>query len=145
MPSTSITAKPGRSFEIKVADPDVSPSVYAQIGGLRNTSMTINNNPVDISNVVSKGFREFLPEGGLQDIAVTATGIFDSATTGAQSIEKAARTRVLVEVQIDSGHGDAFNFAAVVNTFERSGDHEGVEEFNMSLTSHGTIHYQASS
>lgn len=143
MPTTSITTGNGRDFQIKAADPDVSPSVYASIGGLQSTSMTINNNPVDITSVTSLGFREWDADAGIQDVSITASGIFDSATTGAQSLETSARTRVLVEVQIDSGHGDSFNFAAVVNSFERSGEQDGVELFNTSITSHGTIHYQA--
>lgn len=141
MPTTSITSKSGRDFEIKVADPNNSPSTYAAIGGLRNTSMTINDNPVDITSVTSAGFREWDPDGGIQEFTIQTDGIFDSATTGAQSLETAARTRVLVEAKIESGHGDSFFMTCVVNTFERTGAYDNVETFSCSLSSHGIVAY----
>ncbi len=143
MPATSITAKSGADFLIKAADPDVSPSVYATIGGTRNSTMTFNNNPIDITNISSNSFREWFAKG-IQQVDISGDGIFDSATTGAQNLEKAARTRVLTDIQVSSGHGDSFIFSAVVNTFERSGNVDGVEEFSFSLSSHGSIHHTPS-
>ncbi len=141
MPTTSITAKEGRAFEIKVADPDVSPAVYAQIGGLRTTTFNINNNAVDITSVTSKGFTEWDPDGGIQNVSADIEGIFDSNTTGAQSISKAAEQRLLLEANVVSGHGDSIFFTCVVTTFTRTGAHDGVETFSASLVSHGTINF----
>jgi predicted secreted protein len=141
MPTTSITSASGRDFQIKVADPDVSPSVYAQIGGLRTTTFNINNNAVDITSVTSAGFTEWDPDGGIQNVSADIEGIFDSNTTGAQSLSKAAEQRVLVEANVVSGHGDSIFFAAVVTSFTRTGAHDNVETFSASLVSHGTINF----
>jgi len=141
MPSTSITSASGRDFQIKVSDPDVSPSVYNAIGGLRNTQMTINNNPVDITSVTSGGFGEFDPDGGIQNFSFSLDGIYDSATTGAQSLMQAARDRVIVEIKVESGHGDAFFSQAVVETFTREGAFDNVELFSATIQSHGRVAY----
>lgn len=143
MPATSITPKSGADFLIKAADPDVSPSVYATIGGTRTSSMTFNNNPVDVTNILSDSFREWFARG-IQQVDISGDGIFDSSTSGAQNLEKAARTRVLVDIQVSSGHGDSFIFSAVITTFERSGNVDGVEEFTFALSSHGAIHHTPS-
>ena len=143
MPTTSITAKAGADFLIQAADPDVSPSVFATIGGTRNSSMTFNNNPIHNTNISSNAFREWFAKG-IQEVTVSGDGIFDSATAGAQNLEKAARTRVLTEIKVSSGHGDSFIFTAVVNTFERSGSIDGAEEFSFALASHGDINHTAS-
>lgn len=141
MPTTSITSKSGRDFEVRVADPDVSPAVYAQIGGLRTTTFTINGNPVDITSVTSNGFAEWDPDGGIMSVTLEIEGIFDSNTTGAQSMSKAAETRVLLEVQVLSGHGDSIFFTTVISNFTRTGVHDNVETFTASLASHGEINF----
>lgn len=141
MPTTSITSKSGRDFEIRVADPDVSPAVYAQIGGLRTTTFNINNNPVDITSVTSGGSTEWDPDGGIQNVSAEIEGILDSNTTGAQSVLKASETRVLLECNVLSGHGDSYFFTAVVSNFTRTGAHDNVETFSASLVSHGTINF----
>jgi len=46
--TSSITAKPGRQFLLKVMDESLSPPAFVTVGGLRNTSMTLNNNPLFI-------------------------------------------------------------------------------------------------
>ena len=141
MPTTSIVSKSGRDFEIKVADPNVSPAVYAQIGGLRTTTFNINNNAVDITSVTSVGFTEWDPDGGIQNVSAEIEGIFDSNTTGAQSLQTAAQTRVLLEANVVSGHGDSIFFTCVVSNFVRTGAHDNVETFSASIVSHGTIEF----
>lgn len=141
MPFTSITSSSGRNFLLQVADVDVSPSSYVNIGGQQVAGFTINNNPVDISSVTGNGFREWDADGGLQDLAATVSGIFDSRTTGAQALYEAARDRVLIDCRLTSGHGDTIYFTAAVENFERNGSHEDVEKFSCSLKSHGRLQY----
>lgn len=137
--STSITAKPGRDFTLKVSD-EQSPTTYITIGGLRNTQVTINNNPIDITNVDSNGFREWLQDGGIQDLSISADGIFDSATTGATEVWETAIDRDrLIECQLVSGHGDSLFFSMVINSYQRNGPYDGAETFSFSGTSHGRI------
>lgn len=138
----SITAKPGFQFILKVADPTKSPTVFETVGGLRNTQLTINNNPADISNAASAGFREFLPEGGVQEFSLSADGVFDSRTPGARRVFNAAVNRELVEGMVVSGHGDAFIGAFVVQSCQRSGPFQDAEQFSIQLQGSGRIVYQ---
>lgn len=137
----SITAKPGRDFLLKVSD-QVSPTNFVTVGGLRNVQLTLNNNPVDITNAASNGFREYLPDGGVQSFSFSGDGIFDSQTTGAQTLFTAAKDRTVIEGQIISGHGDSFTGFFVVTSYQRSGPYDGAEGFSVSLESTGQLVYQ---
>lgn len=136
----SITAKPGREFVLKVAQAG-SPTTFVTVGGIRTTGLTINNNPVDITNVASEGYREWLPDGGIQQFSMAIDGIFDSQTNGADLLFTAARNRTLIEAQIISGHGDEFRGNVVVTSFQRTGQFDGAETFSAQLESSGQLLY----
>lgn len=136
----SITAKAGRLFILKVESPD-TPGTYLTVGGLRSTGMSINNNPVDITNVASNGFRELLPDGGVQAFSFNCDGIFDSQTPGFAVLWDAAQNRTLLGSQIISGHGDTFEGYLVVGNLTRTGSFDNAETFSCTLESSGEITY----
>ena len=51
------------------------------IGGLRSTSITINDEAVDITNKDSGSSRTLLPSGGILSMTVSASGVFTDATS----------------------------------------------------------------
>ena len=57
------TAHRGRDALMKVSID--GGSVFATVGGIRTNNFTINNEPVDITNADSAGFRELLADGGV--------------------------------------------------------------------------------
>ena len=134
--TTTIAAKAGRAFVLKVSD-GTSPTTFSQIAGLRNTQFAVNNNPVDITNAGSAGFREWLPDGGVQDIQVSADGIVDETDADFDLLEAAAFNRTAIEAQIVSGHGDAIAGEFVVTSFQRTGAFDGAETFSVTLASNG--------
>ena len=139
--TTSITAYSGRDFIIKLADPDVSPSSFSTLGGLRSGTITINDNPVDITNVASNGYQEWLADGGVFSVSVSGDGIYDGTGTGAQLAHTASVNRTYVECQVNSGAGDYFVFDAVIESYERTGSYDDAEGFSISLASHGVVTY----
>ena len=138
--ATTVTAKPGRQLLLKVST-GPSPTIFVTVGGLRNVQLNVNNNPVDITNAASNGFREWLGNGGVQSLSVSCDGIFDATSQGSDLLVAAAINRASIQVQVISGHGDQFVTDAVVNGFGRSGPVEGVETFSCQLESSGTVIY----
>ena len=57
-----MAAQRGKALLLKI---DVS-GTMTTVGGMRSTSMTLNDAAVDISNKDSGSFREILPAGGIQ-------------------------------------------------------------------------------
>jgi TP901-1 family phage major tail protein len=142
--SPSITAKAGYNFVFQVSD-GTSPTVFQTVAGLRNIRLTVNNAPADITNAGSQGFRELLPEGGIQSFSASAEGIFDSANSTTQAaIQEAAINRTYVEGKLVSGHGDFFVGNFVVASFERAGPNDQAETFNITLEGSGRISYFSS-
>ena len=141
--ATSITAKSGRLFVLKVSD-GTSPTTFVTVGGINATDMAINNNPVDVTNAASGGIREWLPDGGVQELRATCEGIKDSLTTGAVLLQAASITRSIIQCQIVSGHGDKFTFNGVVNNWRRTGRMDDAERFSCEIVSDGAILYQSS-
>jgi predicted secreted protein len=137
----SITAKPGHDMVFQVSE-GTSPSSFQTVSGLRNPRLTVNNNPADITNMGSQGFRELLPDGGVQSFSLSAEGIFDSAAAAAMKLVfDAALNRTIIEGKIISGHGDFFVGYFVVASFERSGSQDNAELFNVTLEGTGRIAY----
>ncbi len=142
MPGSSITAKPGRNFLLKVADPDVSPSVFTSVAGIKNLQVSINNNPADITNHDSRGYREMLPDAGIQGYDISFDGIMAIGNAAFDIVNsKGAIQRRLLEFQLSSDHGDDYFFAGVVSQLQRSGPLSDAETFSATVMSHGTINY----
>lgn len=133
------TAFRGRDFAMYVADPNVSPSDYVLVAGLRTSSLTINNNPVDITTIGDGGFQNLLPDGGVQSFEFSGDGVFDNTSPGFNIVARAALDRVFLEVELRSGSGQRFRGQMVVGSFGRSGAYDNAEMFNIAMRSHGRM------
>lgn len=144
--TTSIGAKSGRQFTIKVSDGAATPA-FLTIGGLKNCKMQLNGGAVDITNVASNGWKEYLPGGGVKEMAISGSGIFDSLTEGARKVWNAVlnadpSTGVgYLECQLISGHGDSFVGTFVVENYSRNGDDANAETFDIAMKSSGKPTY----
>jgi predicted secreted protein len=137
----SILAKPGYKMLFQVSDGN-SPTNFQTVGGLRNPKLTINNNPADITNMGSNGFRELLPDGGVQSFSLSAQGIMDGNSGSAfQLVFLACVNRTFLEGKLVSGHGDFFVGTFVVSQADRDGTQTDAEMFNVTLEGSGRISY----
>ena len=58
-----------------------SPEAFTTIGGMRSTSMTLNDEMVDVTNKDSGRARTLLAQGGVNSMTVSGSGVFtDSAS-----------------------------------------------------------------
>ena len=71
-----MSAQRGRDMLIKV---DIS-GTMTTIGGLRSTTLTLNDEAVDITDKDSGGSRSLLPAGGVQSMTVSGSGVFIDST-----------------------------------------------------------------
>lgn len=141
--TTSIKAKAGRAFTIKVSDAAPTPT-FLTVGGLKSTNLQLNGGAANITNVGSAGWEEWLPGGATKGLSISGDGIFDSLTPGARKIWDAAMAMDeggYLELQIISGHGDSFVGTFVVESYSRKGDDSGAETFSVSLKSSGPPQY----
>ena len=75
-----MAAQKGKDVLMKI---NTSGSTYVTIGGLRSTSITLNDEAVDITNNDSLGTRTLLAGAGVNSISVSGSGVFTDSTAEA--------------------------------------------------------------
>jgi TP901-1 family phage major tail protein len=142
MVGTSISAQKGRSFLLKIGN-GTTPETYTLVSGLRATDITINGNPVDITNKSSQGWQELLPDAGVKSCDISASGIYDSNDAGAHHtlVQAGLDGGTILPFEIVSNAGDKFVGYWAVQTYKRSGPYNDAETFDLTLKSHGYVQH----
>lgn len=130
----------GRSFLLKLGD-GATVEAFTAIGGIQSKSLSINNNPVDVSDD-SAGYQKMLPDGGIQSMELSGSGIIKN-NAQIKAVVLAAKNRTVKNWQLVSGLGDQYEGEFVISSFQRTGNHDGAETFSITLTSSGDIEYTA--
>jgi TP901-1 family phage major tail protein len=124
------------------------------IGGLRSTSITLNEESVDITNKDSLGNRTLLAGAGVNSLSVSGSGVFtDSAS------EVAVRTAFQAQQNTSDGSSaqtaafESFQFIIPnlgtytgnfqITSLEYSGEYNGEATYSMSFESAGYITFAA--
>lgn len=135
-----MVAQKGRDVLIK-AESAPGSGVYNTLGGLRATSLSINNEPVDITNKDSAGWRTLLEGAGVQSISVSGSGVFTDAAA-----YQVVRTAVMANDQINykiAFPGDTYvrvyTGEFMIASFEEAGEHNAEMTYSLTLESSGTI------
>lgn len=132
-----MAAQKGAALLLKVGN-GASPEVFTTIGGLRSTSITMNEEPVDITNKDSSGVRTLLAQGGVVSYTIAGSGVFTDAaseTTLRQKFNASAFANFQVIVP-DFG---TFTGAFMVASLEYAGEYNGEVTYSVTLESAGTI------
>ncbi len=124
------------------------------IGGLRSTSITLNDESVDITNKDSLGTRTLLAGAGVNSLSISGSGVFTDATS-----EVAVRTAF--QAQQNTSDGTASQTAAFesfqfrmpnlgtytgdfqITSLEYAGEYNGEATYSMSFESAGYITFAA--
>lgn len=136
-----MAAEKGSGFLVKIGDGG-APEAFTTIGGMRSTSLTVNSEPVDITNKQSGGWRELLAGAGVRRLSVAGTGVFtDSAAETDLQAKALAASLDNYEIVFESG--DKFAGAFQVATLDYSGEFNGERTYSLSLESSGPVAFTA--
>ena len=132
-----MAAQKGSAMLMKVGNGG-SPETFTTIGGLRSTSLTINNESVDVTNKDSSNNRTMLAAAGVQSISVSGSGVFTDAAS-----EATIKTNVLAD-SIDNYQFLVPDFGTFTGGFqvtsvEYAGEFNGEVTYSMSFESSGSI------
>ena len=132
-----MAAQKGRLLVLKMGDGAGSES-FTTIGGQKTTTMTFNNQEVDITNKDSGGWKTLLEGAGTQSVTISGSGVFDDgAVIDAIETRKVAGT--ISNYRLVFGNGDYYQGAFLITSMERGGNHDGEETYSISLASSGAI------
>ena len=133
-----MVAQRGRLMLIKLGDA----ATGTLIGGLRTTTLTMNNNVIDVSTKDTDGWRELLEDGSVKFFSISCDGIFkDSATD--ETIRQNAFSNSIDTYTFIFPNGDTIECDFQITGYTRTGDYEGAETFSLSLESTGEPIYTA--
>ena len=122
---------------------------YTTVGGLRSTSITMNEESVDATSKDSFGQRTLLAGGGVQSVSMSGSGIFtDSAAEVAVKAAFAAQanttngtagnqTAAFPNFQVFVPDLGTFTGAFQITSLEYAGEYNGEATYSISLESAG--------
>ncbi len=113
-------------------------SVFTVLAAMRTTTMTVNNETVDVT---SKGDlqRELLENCGIQSVSIKAQGCISSADSY-KKISYAANTGEILNVKINSNNNvEIFAGAFIISGFETSGEYNKDGLYSITLESADTV------
>ncbi len=124
------------------------------IGGLRSTSITLNDESVDITNKDSLGTRTLLAGAGVNSLSVSGSGVFtDSAAEVAVRTAFAAQQNTTDGSSAQTAAFESFQFIMPnlgtytgnfqITSLEYSGEYNGEATYSMSFESAGYITFAA--
>lgn len=106
------------------------------VAGLQVTTLTINNEMVDVTTKSSSGWRTLLSQAGVQSVSLTANGTAES-DAGFETLQGYAQANSINTMNMIYGDGDTIEGAFQVTKFEISGAYNKEQTFTISLESSG--------
>lgn len=140
-----MAAQKGSALLLKIgADNSGTPAAdtYTTVGGLRSTSITHNEEAVDVTTKDSSGVRQLLANGGVQTVSISGSGVFTDAAS-----EATLRTAF--------GASDFHNFEVIIPDFgtyqgefmvaslEYAGEYNGEVTYSVTLENSGSVTFTA--
>tara|TARA_R100000426_G_C4810918_1_gene106441 strand:- start:552 stop:965 length:414 start_codon:yes stop_codon:yes gene_type:complete len=132
-----MAAQKGADLLMKIGD-GASPEAFTTIGGMRSTSLTMNDEMVDITNKDSSGARTILAQGGTTSMTVTGSGVFTdtpSETTLRSKFNEAGTTNFQFLVP----NFGTFTGGFRLTTLEYGAEFNGEVTYSFTFESSGAI------
>ena len=115
-----------------------SPISYTTIAGLRDTSISFNQEILDVTNKDDSRVRTLLAQGTTKSFTVSGSGIFTDASVEASILTNFdAASFGNYQFLIPDFYTATGSFA--ISNIEYSGNYEGAVEYSMTFESAGTI------
>jgi TP901-1 family phage major tail protein len=131
-----MAAERGSAFLLKLGGG--SPVTYATVAGLKTTQLTVNGDPVAITNKDSGGWRELLSGAGVRSVSVAAGGIFTGSAAEVQ-VRSLALGGQIAPFELSFESGERMQGSFLVSRLEYAGDFNGERNYSLALESSGAV------
>jgi TP901-1 family phage major tail protein len=112
------------------------------IGGLRSSSITLNDEMVDITNKDSSNNRTMLPQGGVQSMSISGSGVFTD-TTAEQQLRTDFGGATFSTYNFIVPDLGTFAGTFQITSLEFAGEFNGEATYSVTLESSGAITFSA--
>ena len=127
----------GSALLVKVGNAG-SPETFTTVAGLRDTSISINSEMIDVTNKDSSRVRTLLANAGIKSFSISGSGVFTDAASE-QSVLTAYSATTFSNFQFLVPDFNTFTGAFQVTTIDYSGTYNGEVTYSMSFESAGAI------
>ena len=134
-----MAAQKGAALLLKI---NTTGDTYVTVGGLRSTSITLNDEAVDVTNKDSSGNRTLLADAGIFSMSVSGSGVFTDAASE-ETLRTAMNAATFKNFQIIIPDFATYTGAFMVASLEYSGEYNGEVTYSVTLESSGAITYAA--
>lgn len=132
-----MAAQKGSALLMKIGD-GASPEVFTTIGGMRSTSISMNDEMVDITNKDSSRARTLLAQGGVNSMTISGSGVFtDSASE--TTLEGKFDNATIDNYQFLVPDFGTYTGAFMLTTLEYSGEYNDSVQYSFTFESSGAI------
>lgn len=132
-----MAAQKGRSLLMKIGD-GASPEAFTTIGGMRSTSIAINDEMVDVTNKDSGTNRTLLAQGGIMSMSVSGSGVFtDSASES--TLRADMNQSALTNYQFLIPDFGTYTGKFQLTSLEYAGEYNGEVTYSFTFESSGAI------
>lgn len=107
------------------------------IAGLRETSVTANSEPVDITSKGDDGYRTLADFAGVETIDISASGVFEDDTIRDISFAGTGTTKLLTDITLAWGDGATLSGDFYLASYVSAGNQAGEETYDITLQSSG--------
>lgn len=111
------------------------------VAGARSDSITINNEPIDVTDKGDDGWRTLLADASVRSVEMSVGGMLSGDTLIAQALGATSALFDDYEIRIEgigTAAGDFF-----FSNIEVSAPHDGAAEFSASIQSSGVVTWTA--
>ena len=129
-----MAAQLGKSLLLKK---DIS-GTMTTIGGLRSTSMTLNDEMIDITNKDSGSQRTLLPSGGILSMTISGSGVFTD-TAAEQNLRANYGTSTFGTYNVIVPDLGTYAGTFQITSLEFSGEFNGEVTYSVTLESSGSV------
>ena len=132
-----MAAQKGAALLLKIGNGG-SPEAFTTIAGLRSTSITLNDESVDITNKDSSCNREFLADAGVHSVSISGSGVFTDGATEA-TLRATMNASSFTNFQVIVPDFGTYTGAFMCASLEYAGEFNGEVTYSVTLESSGAI------
>jgi len=127
----------GSALLVKVGNAG-SPETFTTVAGLRDTSISINAETIDVTNKDSARVRTLLADAGIKSFSISGSGVFTDAASEQLILTNFSATTFL-NYQFLVPSYNTFTGAFQVTSIEYSGSYNGEVTYSMSFESASAV------
>ena len=132
-----MAAQKGRALLIKVGDGAES-EAFTTVAGLRSSTITLNDETVDITTKDNAPYRTLLANAGIQSLTISGSGVFTDAAVE-ETLRGYLGSATLKNFQVVIPDFQTYEGEFQLTSLEYAGEYNGEVTYSLTLESSGQI------